>query len=204
MPEPLPWWRILAPLVVFALLALAAVLRPLPLLRVILLSSVAMISYATLQDQVSARLCPEYFTIGHPPIRGLSDPMLLGLAWGFLAGFPGGLALGIPLSLVATLGSLPQLPPRSLVRPILVFVAGVALATLIAGASGAYNAAVVNIAIREPWAELIPAARHRQFFAVACAHFGTYLGGVVMGVGVCGWVVRQRRLLEHPSIRPSQ
>ncbi len=204
MPEPLPWWRILAPLVAFALLALADRLRPLPLLRVILLSSIAMIGYATLQDQVSARLCPEYFTIGHPPIRGLSDPTLLGLAWGFLAGFPGGLALGIPLSLAATLGRLPRLPARTLVRPILVFVAGVALATFIAGASGAYNAAVVNIAIGEPWAGLIPTARHRQFFAVACAHFGTYLGGAVMGVGVCGWVVRQRRLLAYRQVEVEQ
>ena len=38
MPDPLPWWRIAAPVAVFALLVLAGGVRRLPLLRIILLA----------------------------------------------------------------------------------------------------------------------------------------------------------------------
>jgi hypothetical protein len=201
VPTALPWWRIAAPLLVFALLALICWLRPLPLLRIILLASVAMIIYASCQDQVSARLASEYFTIGHPPIPGLSDPALLGLVWGFLGGFPGGIMLGIPVAMVARFGPLPQLAARQLIRPLLFFLAGVAAMTLVAGLSGWYNAEVVNIAIGAPWDAAIPPERHRRFFIVACAHFGTYLGGVILGLGLCGWILRQRYQLDRDKRR---
>jgi hypothetical protein len=203
MPAPLPWWRIAAPMLVFILLIVACCMRPLPLLRIILLTSVAMIAYASAQDQISARLAPEYFTIGHPPIPELSDSTLLGLAWGFLGGFPGGIILGIPLALLARLGPFPALPTRALVRPILVFLSGVALATLIAGASGWYNAEAVNIAIGPPWSAVIPPERQRAFFIVACAHFGTYLGGGILGFALCGWVMRQRYQLYQGMHQPN-
>jgi hypothetical protein len=203
-PDPLPWWRIAAPLAVFMVLCLANRLRPLPLLRIVLLCSLALIGYGMLQDQVSARLCPEYFTIGHAPIPGVSDPTLLGVAWGFLGGFPGGIALGLPLALAANLGSLPCLSARALLRPLFALLAATALGALIAGASGAYNATVVNIAIGEPWASFVPHERHWHFFVVACAHFGAYLGAGVAGVGLCAWAVRRRYALareqhgQHP------
>ena len=201
MPTALPWWRIAAPLLVFALLALLCWLRPLPLLRIILLTSVGMIAYASCQDQVSARLAPEYFTIGHPPIPGLNDPTLLGLAWGFLGGFPGGIMLGIPVALFARFGRLPPLDARQLIQPLLIFLAGVAIMTLVAGLSSWYNAEVVNIAIGAPWDTLVPPEHHRRFFIVACAHFGTYLGGVVLGMALCGWIVQQRRRLARTARR---
>lgn len=92
--EPLPWWRIAAPVLVFALLALARFTSPQPRIVIIWRTCVAVIGYAMLQDQVSARLSPAYFTIGHNPIPNLHDPTLLGLVWGFLGGFPGGILLG--------------------------------------------------------------------------------------------------------------
>lgn len=196
-PEPLPWWRIAAPLIAFVALCLMCRLRPLPLLRIVLLCGLGMISYGVLQDQISARLSPEYFTIGHAPVSGLSHPTLVGIAWGFLGGFPGGIALGIPLALVATLGPLPPLTARMLMRPLLVVLAVTAIGTLIAGASGAYNATVVNVAIGEPWASFIPHERQWQFFVVACAHFGTYLGAAIAGCGLWLWVIRRRWLARE-------
>jgi hypothetical protein len=196
-PEPLPWWRIAAPLLTFISLCLICGLRPLPLLRIVLLCGLGMIGYGALQDQISARLSPEYFTIGHAPVPGISHPTLVGIAWGFLGGFPGGIALGIPLALAATLGPLPHLTARRLVRPLLVVLAVTAIGTLIAGASGAYNATVVNIAIGEPWASFVPRERQWHFFVVACAHFGTYLGAGAAGCGLCLWVIWRRQRLVH-------
>jgi hypothetical protein len=175
-----------------------------PLLRIVLLCGLGMVGYGVLQDQISARLSPEYFTIGHAPVPGLSHPTLVGIAWGFLGGFPGGIALGIPLALAATLGPLPPLTARMLARPLLIMLAITALGTLIAGASGAYNATVVNIAIGEPWATFIPRERHWHFFVVACAHFGTYLAAGMAGLGLFLWLIWQRRQLAHQlSSQPS-
>jgi hypothetical protein len=194
--DPLPWWRIAAPLSVFILLCLISRFQSRPLLPIIVRCSLAMIGYAMLQDQFSARLSVEYFTIGHPPIAGLSHPTLLGIAWGFLGGFPGGIVLGVPVALLATIGPLPQLSAQTLTRPLLVFLGGVAIATLIAGTSGWYNATVVNISIGEPWATAIAPLSHRSFFIVACAHFGTYLGGIIFGICLGGWVIWRRTQLR--------
>jgi len=54
-------------------------------LKIILLSIAAVILYGIVHDQVTARMCVEYFTIGHPPIFGTDDPTLLGVGWGILA-----------------------------------------------------------------------------------------------------------------------
>ena len=41
--------------------------------------------YGILHDQITARICVEYFTIGHPPIFPTESPTLLGIGWGILA-----------------------------------------------------------------------------------------------------------------------
>lgn len=111
-PEPLPLWRIAAPILVFLVLLWLGHLPKRPLLAILLHCCLAVIAYAMLQDQFSVRLSKEYFTLGHAPIAGLDNPTLLGLAWGFLGGFPGGIVLGIPLALAATLGPWPHVEPE--------------------------------------------------------------------------------------------
>ena len=39
-------------------------------LKILLLSLAAVVGYGVLHDQVTARVCPEYFTVGHPPVFG--------------------------------------------------------------------------------------------------------------------------------------
>jgi hypothetical protein len=190
--DPLPWWRVLVP--PLALLALAVVcrLRPVPLLQIILRVCLALIGYGMLQDQVSARLCPEYFTIGHPPISGISAPTLLGIAWGLLGGLPGGILLGTALALAMRSGPRPPLAFAAVRRPILLLLAGMALGTLISGLSAWYNASVVNIAVGIPWSAVLAPERQRAFFIVASAHFATYLSAAGLGLGLCGWAFSRR------------
>jgi len=45
--------------------------------KIVLLSMASAITYGIIHDQVTARICVEYFTIGHPPIFGTEDPTLL-------------------------------------------------------------------------------------------------------------------------------
>ena len=192
-PAPLALWRVAAPFVALLALIIVCRLRPVPLLQVVLRVCLAFVGYGMLQDQASARLCPEYFTIGHAPIPGLADPTLLGLAWGVLSGLPGGIVLGVLAALAARSGPWPPLEAASLRRPLLALVGALAAGTLIAGGSAAYNADVIDIALGEPWAALIPPERQRWFFIVASAHFGTYLSGTLGGLGMLGWIAAARR-----------
>ena len=75
--EPLPWWRIAIPPVALVALGVYAWLRPNTRANAALIGAGLMAGYGSLHDQVSVRLCPEYFTVLHNPIPGLTDPTLL-------------------------------------------------------------------------------------------------------------------------------
>ncbi len=69
--------------------------------RIVLMCVVAAVAYGIVHDQVTARVCVEYFTVGHPPIFGTNDPTLLGIGWGILATWWVGILLGVPLAIAA-------------------------------------------------------------------------------------------------------
>jgi len=54
-------------------------------LAIVLLCIGSAVMYGVLHDQVTARICVEYFTIGHPPVFPTDDPTLLGIGWGIIA-----------------------------------------------------------------------------------------------------------------------
>jgi hypothetical protein len=85
---------------------------------IIVLCIVAAVIYGVVHDQITARICVEYFTIGHPPVFGTDDPTLLGLGWGVIATWWVGLILGVLLALSSRVGSWPQLSAKQLVRPL--------------------------------------------------------------------------------------
>ena len=71
-------------------------------IAIIFVSIIAAVIYGILHDQVTARICVEYFTIGHPPVFDTSDPTLLAIGWGIIVpDWWVGLLLGIPLAIVA-------------------------------------------------------------------------------------------------------
>src|SRR5205807_5904962 len=86
--------------------------------KINLLCILAAICYGIVHDQVTARICVEYFTIGHPPIFGTDDPTLLGIGWGVVATWWVGLILGLGLAFAARVGPRPKRDAGSLVKPI--------------------------------------------------------------------------------------
>ena len=50
--------------------------------KILILSVAAAIAYGIVHDQVTAHLCVEYFTIGHPPVFPTQNPTLLAFAQG--------------------------------------------------------------------------------------------------------------------------
>lgn len=191
--EPLATWRIGVQVGVVAVALLVCALRPMPLLRIVGLCIAALVGYGMLQDQVTARICPEYFTVGHPPIAGVQDPTVLGIAWGFLGSWWGGLFLGLAVAAAARGGSRPQLTAGQLLRPLAVLLAAMVAVTLVCGVGAEYNGAILGVSLGEPWASAVPAPRHRGLLVVASAHFGTYAAALIGGVVLCAWVVRTRR-----------
>jgi hypothetical protein len=189
--NPLGWHQIALPVVMCC--ALAALALQFSRYRIVLLGLGALVGYAVLQDQVSARLCPEYFTVLHPPIPGVSDPTLLGLGWGFLGAWWGGVLLGFVLSFAATLGPRPALTPRELVRPIAVLVGVLAGVTALTGFTVWYHAGVLGVTLRAEMTGLVPVEKHRGLLTVACYHLSAYVTATAGGVVLCVWVWVQRR-----------
>jgi hypothetical protein len=190
--EPLAWYRIAAPVVFVAGLAVLCAARNVPRFRSMLLGIGVLSGYAILQDQVSARLCPEYFTVLHNPIPGLTDPTLLGIAWGFLGAWWGGALMGYFAGIAATAGRKPPLGPRELVRPMLVLVLAVGTVTAITGLSVWHYAAVFEVRLDPGLTGAVPAENRRGLFVVACYHLTAYAAGVVGSVVLLGWIWRER------------
>src|SRR5687768_3279430 len=100
------------------------------------MSILAAIIYGIAHDQVTARVCVEYFTIGHPPIFRTDDPTLLGLGWGIVATWWVGLILGVALALTARAGSRPRTPAAALARPVATLLAVMGVGAALAGGIG--------------------------------------------------------------------
>jgi hypothetical protein len=150
-------------------------------IAIIGLSVFAAILYGIVHDQVTARICVEYFTIGHPPIFGTEDPTRLALGWGVLATWWAGLLLGVPLAVAARVGPWPPRSPGSLIRPIAVLMSVMAGGALLAGIAGWFLANAGVVFLVGAIAEEVPADKHVRFLADLWAHSASYLVGFVGG-----------------------
>jgi len=170
-------------------------------LAIILLCILSAVVYGILHDQVTARVCVEYFTIGHPPIFNTTNPTLLGLGWGVVATWWVGLLLGAPLAMAARAGSRPKRDVFSLVRPIAILLTTCAVSAVAAGLVGGILAGQRMVVLVEPLASGVPREKQLAFLADLWAHSASYLmgflGGVVVIVRV--WRSRGHRQAEQPS-----
>jgi hypothetical protein len=165
--------------------------------KIVLLCVVAAVCYGVAHDQVTARVCVEYFTVGHPPVFGTDDPTLLGLGWGVIATWWVGLLLGVPLAAAARIGPRPKRAARSLVRPVGTLLAVMAAVAAVAGVTGWLLARSGAVFLVGPIADELPADRHVPFLADLWAHSASYLSGFVGGGVVIVRVWRSRRGRTH-------
>jgi hypothetical protein len=151
--------------------------------------------YGIIHDQVTARICLEYFTIAHPPIfkQPVSSPTAIAFVWGIIATWWVGLGLGIPLAIAARSGERPKKTVRDLAKPILILLATMALLAVAAGAVGAVLAKSGWIKLPIPLAGRVPPDRHVGLIADAFAHNMSYLAGAIGGVIVIVHTWRSRR-----------
>ena len=160
--------------------------------KIILLCIGAAVFYGILHDQVTARVCVEYFTIGHPPVFPTDSPTLLALGWGVIATWWVGLMLGVPAAVVSRVGSWPKFTAGRLIRPIGFLLAGMGIVSCIAGVTGYFVAIAGGVWLEEPLKSLVPESKQIRFLADLWAHLAAYGVGILGGMAVCGWVLFRR------------
>ena len=142
----------------------------------------ASVAYGVLHDQVTIRICLEYFTEFHPFLVATRDPTLLAAAWGVAATWWAGALIGVPLAIAARAGGAPPRIARDLLRPVGGLLLAMAATAALAGVVGRALASAGTVWIHPDWAGRIPEAEHVDFLTALWIHNGSYLAGFVGGV----------------------
>lgn len=159
---------------------------------IIVMSIVACVCYGIIHDQITARICVEYFTIGHPIIIPTRDPTTLGLLWGVIATWWVGAILGVLLAIAARVGRRPKRSAASLFRPILVLLVVTGLIATIAGIAGYTAASNDWVWLVGPIADRVPTESHVPFLVDMWIHSASYIAAFVGGIILVVLVWRSR------------
>lgn len=147
--------------------------------KIILLAMGAAIAYGIVMDQITIRICPEYFTVAHPRILNTGSPTLAALGWGVASLWWSGLAAGIVFALAARAGSPRKLTWLHFVRPALVLLAVMAACAVAAGFVGGWLASTGQIPAVQAWGSFLPVEKQPAFMADLFAHALSYFAGAV-------------------------
>jgi hypothetical protein len=165
--------------------------------RIVLLFTVGAVLFGILHDQVTARVCLEYFTVAHARLIVSESPTLVGLVWGVAATWWAGLAVGLWLAATAQEGDAPRLTARDFVRPAAYLFGAMAAASALGGTLGYVLAQRGAISIGPEFASRVPAVRQALFMADVWAHISAYAAGFAGTVVVDRWVRRRRSQLRR-------
>lgn len=164
-------------------------------LKIWLFCIVAAVAYGIVHDQITARVCVEYFTVGHPPVFRTTSPTLLAFGWGVIATWWVGALLGLFLALCARFGTGPKIEADDLIKPIIILLLVMGFSALCAGVLGYVMAKRGEISL-DDLENVLGRQRANRFIADFCSHLTSYLVGAFGGLFVCGWVVVKRRRLD--------
>jgi len=166
-------------------------------IAIIIASVVAAISYGIIHDQVTARICVEYFTIGHPRLIDSESPTVLGLFWGVVATWWVGLPLGIGLAVAARAGRRPKLACSQIFRPIGILLCCMFGIAILGGLIGYFTSSAGVFYLVERLASRIPEDKHIAFLTAGWSHSASYLAGLIGGVVL--WIVTWKRRGKQPN-----
>jgi hypothetical protein len=161
-------------------------------LRIILLCTAAAILYGVIHDQVTARVCIEYFTVFHPRVIDSQSPTALATVWGILATWWVGLLLGLGMAIASRAGGRPKLSAGRLIKPMSTLLVCMAAISLIAGVVGWWLADAGALRLPPQLSESIAPNRHALFMGDLLAHQAAYAVGFLGGIVLCVSVWRKR------------
>ena len=163
-------------------------------IKIIGLTVLAAIIYGILHDQITARVCLEYFTVFPPDIFHTQSPTLLALGWGVVATWWAGLIVGVPLALAARAGRWPKRSARSTIGPIVGMLGTMALFATLTGITGYLMARDGTVKIDPHLATLIPPRHQAAFVGDWFAHMTSYVVGFLCGIVL--WISTFRSRLK--------
>jgi hypothetical protein len=144
---------------------------------------IAAVVYGILHDQVTARLCVEYFTVAHARLIDSTDPTVLAFFWGTVATWWVGLPLGAGLA-VAYCCRPRKTHPKRLIKPLARLLGVMAGCALFAGIVGYIGNRRGWWVVPDGLAWQVPLERHAYFMADAFSHLASYLTGFLGGLTV--------------------
>lgn len=162
-------------------------------LAIVALCVGAAVAHGIAHDLVTAHLCVEYFTIGHPRIIETESPVALALFWGWFATWWMGAGLGLLLAIAARAGSRPKRRWRDLVGTVALVLLAMAAVALVAGLVGRFLAERGAVWLVGDLAERVPRERHVDYLTALWAHVASYAAGALGGVVAVGWTWIRRR-----------
>lgn len=163
-------------------------------LAIVTLSVLAAVLYGVVHDQITIRICPEYFTVAHPRVIETQSLTLLALFWGVFATWWVGLPLGVLLGIAARAGRWPRIDPPRVGRHIAVLLLVLGLMAVVAGFA-AY-AAKLGSDFRyfaSGIAEKVDRSMHDRFMAAWAMHVTSYFAGAAGGVVLAIVILVKRR-----------
>ena len=164
--------------------------------KIVVVSIISAVCYGILHDQVTARICIEYFTVFHPPVFQTDNPTLLGLGWGVIATWWVGAFLGIVLGIAARAGSRPRLSACELLPSIMKLLAIMAAFALASGITG-YLLTRTGAVTAPNWVSGgFTGCSVNRFMADWWAHNASYGVGAIGGIVLCVLTVRRRTRLS--------
>ncbi len=172
-------------------------------IKIILVSILLSISYGILHDLVTANLCIEYFTKGHPKVIESESPFLLALVWGVLATWWAGLIIGIGLALLAQIGTRPKIGSKQIIRSLIKLLLVMGLLALVAGIIGYILANTETIYLMPRFADKIIPDRHPYFLAAGWAHAASYMSGFIGAIILSLLTIRKRGRIKNTSSHES-
>ncbi len=165
----------------------------------------AAVLYGIVHDQITARVCLEYFTVLHPPIFHTQSPTLLGLGWGTYATWPVGAVLGILFAISARAGRRTTLALTDLTPLLLRLLAVMSVSALGFGMLGYFFG---PMPVRESYVVRmtpsvragIPAAMEHKFVADLWATAASYASGLSGGLIGCVLVYWKRGRMDQREV----
>ena len=154
-------------------------------LKTFLLCLFGAIAFGIAHDLVTANICVEYFTIGHPKIIERQNPFVMAFLWGVLATWWVGVMLGIFIIVHNIIGKYPPLSFDIIKRWVFRLLFIMLFISPIAGFVGYILAKTEVVHLIPALADKIPAEKQVAFLAVGWAHLASYITGFTGGIIIC-------------------
>jgi len=164
----------------------------LEVLKILTLCIASAVTYGIIHDLVTVQICPEYFTVAHPPIFQTASLVKLAFFWGIAATWWVGAILGVILAFAARMGRWTKRNARSLIKPTWALLLSTGLAACGFGFLGWLLTSLGLVQLAGPMSTAIRPELHARFIADIWAHATSYLVGSIGGVTIAVSVWRSR------------